>query len=373
MNFKSKVAMTVLTAILASVTTFSALAADSKVGSWPMEVPEVPTKYDWLLTKKGEILAGELVSMYQDTVEFDSEEAGLLKIDLEDVRQIRTKNVMSIRQDDNTVLDGQLIITQDTVHFADQPGVKIPRSMLLSIAPSEKSDQGLWDGDLSIGLNFKSGNSERFDYTAQLNARRLTSTDRILFSYTGLFSEVEDPDTEENVKTEENHRILASYDWFYSRKVFFRMPQVEYYTDEFKNIANQATIGVAAGYLIADESGFKWDVFAGPSVQYTEFEQVAVGEDEDDTSPVIILGTHYERDITNDIEFYFDYRAKFVSEESGSVVHNLETGIEIEVIKDFDIELKTIIDHVKEPIADENDEIPEKTDVLFVVGLKYSF
>ena len=106
MILKTKIVNAVLLATMAAtMISFNALAADSKVGSWPMEVPEIPTKFDWLLTKKGELFAGELISMYQEKVEFDSEEVGIITIDLEDVRQIRTRHVMSIRQENNDIID----------------------------------------------------------------------------------------------------------------------------------------------------------------------------------------------------------------------------------------------------------------------------
>ncbi|QBY05000.1 DUF481 domain-containing protein [Thalassotalea sp. HSM 43] len=354
---------------------FQEQTTDNKpaVPDWPIDVPAIPQKWDWILLKKGELLGGELISMYQDTVEFDSDEVGLVNIKMKDIAQIRTNSVMSIRMDDGLIAHGQLLITEDKIKFINQPDVSFPRIMLLSIAPSEKSGDSLWDGDISIGMNFKSGNSERFDYTAQASATRLTSITRTLLAYTGIFSEVEDPDTGSNVKTEENHRFNASFDWFYSRRFFFRLPSFEYYTDEFKNIEYQVTTGVAAGYILYDEADFKWDIYAGPSIQYTRFNKVDEGEKDDDTSPVILLGTMYERDLTDDIEYVFIYSAKFVSEESGKVIHHLETGIEIEVLSDFDIDLKAIVDHVDQPIPDEDGNIPEQTDILFIVGLSYDF
>ena len=374
MKFKSQIATAIAVVLMAKASTaVAAEEAKSATPEWPISVPAVPTKFDWMLLKNGELLGGDVISMYQDKVEFDSDELGIVTVKMKDIAQIRTKDIVSIRLDNDDIVEGQLMVTEDQVTFIDNPTVSIPRSQLLSVAPSEKSGESLWDGNISIGFNFKSGNSERFDYTAQANARRLTSTSRTLLAYTGIFAEVEDPDTDEKVKTDENHRVTASYDWFYSRKVFFRLPTFEYYTNEFTNIEHQVTLGVAAGYKIYDEPDSKWDVYAGPSVQYTTFDQVAVGEKEDDTTPVLAMGTHYERDITDDIEYIFDYNVKFVSEESGSVIHHIETGLDIEVTKDFDIELKAILDRVDDPIPDEDGVLPEKDDVLFIVGLEYSF
>lgn len=375
MKLKSKLSSAILLATMASVALPCLVNAEEALvaAEWPINVPTVPKKFDWILLKNGELVAGDIISMYQDEVEFDSDEFGIVTIKMKDIAQLRSKDVMSIRLDNDEIHEGQLIVTEDKVSFIDRPEVSIPRSTLLTVAASEHSDESLWDGNISLGMNFKSGNSERFDYTLQANARRMTSTSRTMLNYTGIFAEVEDPDTGETVKTEENHRFNASYDWYYSREYFFRIPSFEYYTNEFTNIEHQVTVGIAAGYIIYDEPDSKWDIYAGPSVQYTTFDQVAVDEEEDDTTPVLIIGTNYERDITDDIEYVFQYNAKFVSEESGSVIHHLETGIDIEVVKDFDIELKAIVDRVEDPIPDENGVLPESDDVLLIVGLEYSF
>lgn len=343
------------------------------IPDWPIKMSAVPKKFDWILLKNGELLGGDVISMHQDSLEFDSDELGTISIDMSDILQVRTRTIMSIRLDDNSVDEGQLYITEDKVNFINKPAIYYLRSELLAIAPSASSGESLWNGGISAGLNFKRGNSERFDYTIQASAERLTSRDRIIFKYTGIFSESEDPDTGETNKTEENHRLISSYDWFYSRKIFFRMPMFEYYTDEFKNIAHQATLGVAAGYIIHDKADSKWDVFAGPSIQYTEFEQETEDGEEDDTSPGLVLGTTYTRDITDTIDYFLLYNAKFVSEESGTVIQHLETGLDIEVMNDFDINIKAIIDRVEDPIPDEDGEIPDNNDVLFIVGLEYSF
>lgn len=343
------------------------------IPEWPIKMSAVPQKFDWILLINGELLGGDVISMHQDSLEFDSDELGTISIDMKDILQVRTRTIMSIRLDDNSVDEGQLFISEDKVNFIDKPGIYYPRNKLLAIAPSALSGESLWNGGVSVGLNFKSGNSERFDYTVQVNAERLTSRDRVLMQYTGIFSETEDPDTGDTNKTEDNHRFLGSYDWFYSRSIFFRMPTFEYYTDEFKNIAHQINLGVAAGYIVYDNADSKWDVFVGPSVQYTEFEQETEDGEKDDTSPGILLGTTYDRDITDAIEFYLQYSAKIVSEESGSVIQHIETGLDIEVFNDFDIKITAIIDRVEEPIPDGDGEDPDKNDALLIIGLEYSF
>ncbi|WP_185962668.1 YdiY family protein [Thalassomonas sp. M1454] len=340
---------------------------------WQVDVLNLPEGYDWVLLKNGELFKGEVVSMYQNSIEFDSDEVGLINLDFDDIDQLRGTQIMSIRFDNDEVVEGKIYIHEGIITFLDKPELQFPQDTVLAVARSKESGESLWDGSASFGVNYRSGNTEKFDYSGQIKLRRLTSTSRVLINTASNYSEVKDAETDENVRTVKNTRVTASYDWFYSRKVFFRVPGFSYYTDEFKNIKHQVGLGVAAGYVIYDEAHLNWDFHVGPSVLYTEYEQVEVDQDDTQSSPVIEVGTRYNYDLTKDIEFFLEYTVKFVNEESGSQLHHLEGGFDIELISDFDLNLKSIIDRVEKPIPDTEGIYPEKDDVLFIVSIKYSF
>ncbi|MEH6451413.1 MAG: DUF481 domain-containing protein [Psychromonas sp.] len=351
---------------------------EKKAPVWPMNIPKIPVKFDWVLLKKGELLGGDLSAMYQDRVEFDSDEVGVVSIKMKDILQIRTKSVMSVRFVNNRVLYGKLLITEDKVTFIDYPDKIFNRADILTISPAEIEGQSQWDGELSLGLNFSSGNSPRFDYLFSFAARRLDSAGRMTISYKGIYSEVENTDTGEDVKTEESHRFIYNYDFYYSKKMFFRIPNFELYTDHFKNLEVQATLGFALGYEVIDtkiwdNKDIEMNLYTGPSVQFTRFVDVEPGEESENTSPVLTFGGDFDLDLTQNMEFFFVYDGKLVNEASGRLISHMEVGIEIEILDDFDVEIATIIDHTSKPTANESGELPEKTDTLFVVSLEYNF
>lgn len=348
-------------------------AEEAHVDPWQVNVPHIPKDYDWLLLKNGELFKGEVQTMYQESMEFDSDEVGVISIDMDDIAQLRGKQIMSVRFEDDTIVEGRMILSNDTVSFVEHPEHVYPRKNILGIAPSEASGESLWSGEISLGINYKDGNTEKFDYSSQLKLRRLTAVDRIYINFIANYSATKDAETKEKLKTIENRRFTVSYDWFYSRRVFFRLPSFEYYSDEFKNIDYQLTLGVAVGYVMADKADFTWDVHTGPSVLYTRYEQVAVDEDEHHTSPVIEFGSRMNKDLTSDIEYFLDYTVKFVDEQSGSALHHLETGLDIELISDFDLSIKLIVDRIEKPTPDELGVYPEKDDNVLVVGVTYSF
>ncbi|WP_371376994.1 DUF481 domain-containing protein [Thalassotalea aquiviva] len=248
--------------------------------------------------------------------------------------------------------------------------------LLFSINPllfAQESSASKWQSDISAGLNYKDGNSERTDYTMSASTERKTENDRFSAKYLGIFAKVTDTATDESEVTERNHRLNAAYDLDYSERVFFRLPSFEYFTDTFKNISHQATLGVAVGYKIYDQPDFRWDVLAGPSMQYTKYDEVEAGEDDTVSTPVLLIGTQLEYLISEDIKYFLLYEGKFVKEDAGKRIDHLETGFNISLIGNLSLDAKLVVDRVDYPIPDEDGVLPEKTDKLFILAAKYSF
>lgn len=351
---------------------------EDKAPAWPMQIPKVPVKYDWVLLKSGELFAGDLLAMYQDSVDFDSDEAGTISIGLDDIEQIRTKSEIAIRTVDNQVVTGKVLITEEKVTFIDSEHQSFPRSQILTMTPAEPKDLSAWDGEIKLGLNFSSGNSSRFDYLLSANAKHLSTDGRFTVSYTGVYAEVEDTDSGEDVETANNQRFNLAYDYFFDKKTYFRLPTFEIYSDDFKNLAFQSTLGVAVGYKLYDDKvwndrSFTMNVYAGPSVQYTRFKEVEAGEDKEDVSPVLAFGFDLDLDLTDNTDFFMVYDGKLVNETSGTVINHLELGVDVDVMDDIDLEVMAMFDYVATPMADESGEEPEKLDSLLAISLQYSF
>ena len=373
-----------MSASLCAIALSFSMYAESAVGSdaeepqltapaWFIEMPSVPTKFDWLLVHKGELLGGDIIAMYDERVEFDSDEVGVHKVKMKDIKELRTKDIMQLRFLDGTIIEGHLVIDEEHVYTMELPAVTYPRENILSITPSEKSGDSLWTGNLSLGFNFKSGNTESVDFYGNADVRYLVTTGRFNFTYRAMYEQVNNSDSGSSVVTEDNHRFTAQYDYFYSHQLYFTLPSYDLLLDELKNIKYQTSLGVAVGYEVIDITGLDINVYAGPSAQHTEFVNVEAGADDKVFSPALAFGLDFEYDITSDLEYFLVYDAKVVNKESGRFIQRFETGFDIEIVDDFDLELMTIIDNTAEPIADENGVQPKATDVVFTVGIEYEF
>lgn len=340
---------------------------DSAMAGW-MPAPPMPDQYDWLKLSSGEWLKGEIITLYEDKVEFDSDVLGLLSIDEDDVEELRSHNRKSLRFSDGSILEGQIYIKGEFISLMGAGMRLYQRDQLISIAHAEtEGERQLWDGGISLGANLRSGNTNQEDFMAQFETRRRTASNRLHIKYVGAYTR------SGSEETENNHRLTTQYDVFFSQRAFFRPVAFEAFSDPFQNIDYRLTYSVGAGYTLMDTDDSNWDVSTGFGFQTTRFDTVEAGEDKQRSTPVLEFGTDYDRDITDDISFDFEYSGQLINASSGKYNHRIETGLDIDLISDIEFEITFIWDRIAQPTRDSDGNTPDKDDTRLVFGLGYSF
>lgn len=328
----------------------------------------LPTQYDWILLTSGEWLKGDLIAMYDDSLEFDSDEIGIIKLDWADISEVRSKEPQSLRLTDGRILEGQLFIDADTITLYQANGpVTVPRSKIHTLASADTGEWDFWSGQVTLGANLRSGNTQQDDYSFMFNIKRRTSLTRLRNDYNGAYSTVD------GKQTENNHRFTSSFDYYFSGKTFFRPMYVSYFADRFQNIDYRVSYSLGVGHEIFDGNVFSWEVFGGVGWQDTHFESVQDGEDDSADTPMADLATEMSWDITGDIEYMFLYVIQIVNEDSGKYNSHMETGIDIDLIGDLELTAKYIWERTQEPTADQNGDIPDRDDSRLVFGLTWDF
>ncbi|WP_114326835.1 DUF481 domain-containing protein [Candidatus Colwellia aromaticivorans] len=355
------------------LSSFTAVATEN-VADWQKPNVQFKQDFDWLKLASDEWLKGDFVSMYDEELEFDSDELDMQTIDWEDVAELRSKSILSIRMIDGTIAEGYLVVKDGKLTLVQNgQATNYKMSELISIASSAKNELDLWDGYIKLGANFRRGNTVQFDYNLTAGVQRRSSSSRLKVDYTANYSRYEDQDTKIESVTADSARLTSTYDWFFSQRVFLRATDFEYFSDEFLNVDYRLSYGIGLGYHLIDNSRTSWDVNAGPSYQKTKFNNVAIDKESSESSPGLSLGTDFTYEITGEIDFDASYNVQFVSDESGEYLHHFETGIEIELASDFDLDITLYLDRTESPHADEFGNIPEKNDYRFVVSLGYDF
>lgn len=359
---------------------FVILSVSTVVHSEPNETKfQVPNpvflqNYDWVKLSSDEWLKGDIISMYDETLEFESEELDMQTIDWEDVAELRSKEWQSIRMFDGTIAEGNIVV-KDGQLFLVRMGktTEYDLTQLLSIASSGKNERDLWDAYINIGLNLRDGNTVQLDYTLAAGIQRRSASSRFKADYIADFSRYEDQDAGEDITTTDNQRFTSSYDWFFNPKIYFRAADFEYNSDEFLNLDYRIHYGIAMGYHIIDTSSTSWDVNIGPTYQKTKYIDVLETEDDTETSGGVTIGTDFSYEITSDIDYDVSYNVQMLNEASGGNIHHFQTGLEVEIASDLDLDITFYADHTEEPKADSDNVIPKKTDIRLVIGVGYEF
>ena len=348
--------------------------AEEDKSKWQKPTPIFKQDFDWIKLTSDEWLKGDIVSMYDEKLEFDSDELGMQTIDLDNVAELRSKQWQSIRMFDGTIAEGYLVLKDGQLSLVKH-GVtaRYEFSNLLSIASSGENERDLWDGYVNLGINLREGNTVQFDYTFSAGMQRRSSSSRFKTDYIADYSRYQEQETEETKVTADSERLTSSYDWFFNPKIYFRAADFEYMADELLNLEYRIHYGIALGYHIIDTSRTSWDVNLGPSYQKSKFLSVVDEVNNSEDSFGVTLGTDFTFEVTSDIDYDASYSVQVIDEASGGNIHHFETGIEIDLTNDFDLDLTFYVDRTENPKEDSDAKVPEKNDFRLVVALSYDF
>ena len=333
-----------------------------------LPAPPPPDEFDWIQLTSGEWLKGEFKALYEKKLEFDSDELDLLKLDWEDVKQVRGHQVFSLRFEGPITVIGLVQVNEDKVYVATDAGrQEFARNQLIAIVPGEPKEINYWSAKISIGINLSEGNTDQLQFNSKWNVMRRTSATRFIVDYLGNYT------TTDNVETVDNQRLNGNFDIMMTRKYYIRAVFAEYYRDPFQNIKSRTTLGAGVGYHIIDTSRTDWEVTAGPAYQETNFVSVEPGEASSVSTPVFAAGTDFDIELTNKIDFIINYSFNIVNEESGQYTHHALATLETEITDILDFDISVVWDRTEKPTARADGSIPEKDDyqLIFWVGVDF--
>jgi putative salt-induced outer membrane protein YdiY len=332
------------------------------------ELSPTPKKYDWIQTKSGEWFKGEIKAMYDDKLEFDSDEIGVHTFKFKDINQIKSYHIIDINIEGVATIPGIIRYKDEKmVIIQGEDTYTFDKNQIVSLALSGKKERNYWSGKFTLSIDIRSGNKEQFDYTAKANILRRTATTRLLFDYLGRLSNVG------GTQTVNDHRLNEKYDIYITRYFFWTPLFSEYYTDKFQNIDAQYTAGIGVGYTIIDTPKMDWDVSGGPAVIHIKYATVASGADRSSTSFAGELSTRLEYDISKYTDLKFQYKMTLSDKTSGQYKHHMLVTLENELLEWLDFDVTAIWDYTLSPKIAEDGTVPFKDDYQLLVGLGLEF
>ena len=337
---------------------------------WISPTPVFSQKFDWLQLRSGEWLKGDIISMYEDELEFESDEFNTIIFDWQDVKELRSRFDQQIRFANGEVKQGFLIVKDEhLVIISDGTEQHYPLSELLSITSSADGRTELWDGKVSLGIDVNAGNVNQLDYMANARLQRRTPFSRFRTDFVYNYSKSTLDDSGKVIT--DTGRLTTYFDWFYSSKMFFRIFDYEHFTDLQQNISSRDTLGLSLGYHLVQNKRLQWDVTLGPSYQQTVYDDNS--SENDQHSAVVALSTLFDYSFSSRIDYMLDYQIQFVEEDSGKRNSHLKTGFEFDLSNNLKLDVIFYLDRVAKPIAPVNAIPPKSNDYRLVFSLGYDF
>ena len=345
-------------------------ADDTQVGKpWLPEAKE----FDWVQLTSGEWLKGEIKSMYKDSLEFDSDKLDLLNIDWDDVKYLKSYRRLQINIEGHGQLAGDVQVSADKVHVSnDYEDSEYNRSDLISLTPAGNRELDLWAVKFTLSVNLKSGNTRQADYTSRLSLKRRTARSRFLTDYIGNISKT-DAGKGTLVETVNNHRLNTSLDMYATRYFYYTPIFAEYYRDPFQNIDQRITAGIGLGYTLLDTSQTEWNVNGGPAYITTSYLSVQADEDRRVNAGALVLGTDFDTELTDTLDFIFKYNIQASKAAAGGYTHHMIATFENELTGRLDFDISLVWDRIGQPTADDTGEEPSPDDYRLTFGITYTY
>jgi len=330
-------------------------------------------KFDWVQLTSGEWLRGELKSMYNKKLEFDSEKLDLLIIDWEDVKYLQSFKPGNVKIENHDSMIGVLTISDKKITVKNKEAVtEFNRDEIISFSSAGDSEIDLWTMKFTLGMNFKSGNTEQIDSNAKFSAKRRTADSRFLLDYIGNLSKT-DAISGNLVETINNHRLSGALDIYVTRYFFYNPIKVEFYSDPFQNIDLRTTLGAGLGYTFIDTGKTEWNITAGPAFISTKYSSVQAGNEDSVDSGSLTISTELDTEVTKSLDFLFKYNLLISEKKSGGYSHHMIATLSSEISKELDLDISAVWDRITYPTIDDTGYEPEQDDFQVLLGVGYSF
>jgi len=335
--------------------------------SWE-ELSPTPKKCDWIQTKSLEWFKGEIKAMFDESLEFDSDEIGLYSFDFADIKQIKSFHIISTNIEGLASFSGILRLEDNNLTIINgENSYNFTKDQIVSFAKAGAMERDYWSGKISASIDIRSGNKNQSDYTVQGTLNRRTNSSKLRLDYLGRISHVED------IEIANDHRANGKYDVYLTRDFFWTPFFGEYYRNEYQNIEYQYTFGLGIGYTLIDRKKLEWDISAGPALLRTNYKEVEDGEEASASSISMQLSTIIDYKLSSKIDLKYNYQLTLTDKNSGLYKHHMLFTMENEVTKWLDIDLTAIWDYTKEPEKDASGVQPLKDDYQLLVGFGVDF
>jgi len=318
-----------------------------------------PVLADDVIVANGDSLSGKIIGLSNNILTLKTGYSEPIKIKFDSVRQINSSEPVEIHLTGGEVLKGRITTGESgQILVAGGEGrdeVTVAMANIAALNPPPKKPV-TWQGNVTLGGNLQSGNSETMNIAASLSAVRRSEKDRFVLSL--LYNRAED----DGEKTAENIFSQLKYDYFLSQKWYLYL-NIDMLSDEFNDINLRTTVGPGVGYQIWEADDKSLSLEAG--VSYTS-EDLDEGKDTSWLSAR--AGVNYMQKLIDRVLFTDQFVIYPDLEDTGEYLLRNEAAIVTDIGAKLAFKLSNIWERDSAP-----DPGLEEDDLTWILGLQYSF
>jgi hypothetical protein len=329
--------------------------------NWEPLAPNA-SKFDWIQLNSGEWLKGKIRRIQDETVSFDSKKLDDLSFDWKDITELVTGREHTFRFADRRIVTGTARMLGDTIRIRNGDEIKeFKRSEFVSMIAGAGREIDYWALRMSVGLSGQSGNTDQLSLNAQLDVARETALTWTGLIYTGNVA------TQDNDVSANNHRAVASFNYYLNRRLYLVVPSIEAFQDEFQNIGLRLTPAVGLGYNVVDTRKIRWQVGGAAGYQGTKFLSVSEGDDFD-SDVALQFNTDLDIDLPKRFEWDTTYQLQVIATDIDKTNQHLTSTFSFDLWGPVDLDTTFQWDWVNQPTANSQGNTPEQSDLRISVG-----
>lgn len=367
---KSVALLLILLACIPNILLAQEPAAKTAETTKPRKQPIAPKDkgFDWVQLKNGEWLKGEIVELQERDLAFDSDKFKLQDIDLDDVYALYLAKENICLFVGNYSVTGVVQIEGKVVTIETKDGQeKYSREDLRTIIPGGDDRWDFWSLKISLGSTFRTGNIEQNTVSTIINIERRNVKTKTTIDYRNSYENTDGQDIANNQLGQFRHDI------FMTRDIFWVLPSIQYYSDQIQNIKHRITPFAGLGYYFINNKKAELNLTTGAGYEYTLYDSVEPDEDTTASGATIVLGTNLDWELTDDIDLKLGYNGSFGLSDNAGNNHNAQMTFSFEIVKDFDLDISFIWDHVDNTQSESDTEALDQNDIKMTIGIGVEF
>ncbi len=217
---------------------------------------------DELLMKDGSRLLGKVLKKEDDTLEFETAYAGVIKVKWGEVSKLTADAPVKVMlEDESTLVAEEISKTEEATLLAvetDEPAQSVAPGTVAYINPDPwRTGEGVkWTGRLSIDLELDRGNTHENEFELDGETKIRRKNDR--FSFWGQYEK----DSTDGTTTTEEWKEANKYDYFLTEKLYYGA-LLAFEHDKFADLDLRTRVGPHVGYEFFESKELNLDTNVG--------------------------------------------------------------------------------------------------------------